>query len=55
MVDRGRIIRAVLQVLLSIAVIVGAVSGSQVLLLAAVLLVLVVLMWEFEVRRRRRA
>ncbi len=44
-----------LQVLLSVAVIVGAVTGSQALLLIAVLLVLGVLVWEFEVRRGRRS
>ncbi len=55
MEDRGRIIRAVLQLVLSVAVIVGALTGSQALLLVAVLLVVAVLTWEFDVRRRRRA
>jgi hypothetical protein len=53
--ERARVIRAGAQVLFSIVVIVAAITGSQILLLVAVLAVVCLLMWEFELRRRRRA
>lgn len=55
MADRERIIRAVLQVALSVAVIIGAVLGSQVLLLLSVMAVVGLIVWEFDARRRPRA
>ncbi len=54
MENRVGIIRAVLQVALSVAVIAAAVTGNQTVLLVAVLVVVGLVMWELEVRRRRR-
>jgi hypothetical protein len=49
------LIRAVLQLALSIALIVGAITGNQVVLLLAAIAVVGLLIWEFEARRRRRS
>ena len=54
MVDRGRKVRAVLQVALGIAVVLGALIGSQVLLLLAVIALVAVILWEVDLRRRPR-
>jgi hypothetical protein len=48
------VIRGVLQVALSVAVLAGAITGNQVVLLLAAIAVVALIMWEFEARRRRR-
>jgi hypothetical protein len=47
-------IRAVAQVLLSIAVIAGAITGNQIVLLIAATVLVGLILWEADVRRRRR-
>lgn len=47
-------IRALLQIVLSVALLVGAIIGNQVLLLLAAMAVVALLVWEAEIRRRRR-
>jgi hypothetical protein len=48
------IIRALLQVVLSVVLLVGALIGNQVLLLLAAMAVIALIVWEAEVRRRKR-
>ena len=48
-------IRALLLVALSIALLVGALIGNQVLLLLSAMAVVALLVWEADIRRRRRA
>ncbi len=47
-------IRAFLQVTLSILLLVGAIIGNEVLLLLSAMAVVGLLVWEGELRRRRR-
>lgn len=46
-------VRAVLQVALSIALLAGAITGNEVVLLLGAMAVVALLLWEFEARRRR--
>ena len=51
---RAILIRSVLQIALSVALLLGAITGNQPLLLGGALAVVALLSWEFELRRRRR-
>jgi hypothetical protein len=53
--QRWVVIRGVLLIALSVALLIGAIAGNQVVLLLAVTALVVLLSWEFELRRRRRA
>jgi hypothetical protein len=51
---RTILIRSVLQIVMSVALLLGAVTGNQVLVLGGAVVVVALLSWEFELRRRRR-
>ena len=51
--QRAIVIRSVLQIVMSVALLLGAITGNQVLLLGGAVVVVALLSWEFELRRRR--
>jgi len=53
--ERWPAIRAFLLVALSVALLIGAIIGNEVLLLLSAMAVVALLVWEAEARRRRRA
>ena len=54
MKQRGILIRGVLQIAMGVVLLLGAIAGSQLLLLGGAVAVVALVSWEFEVRRRSR-